>query len=226
MKKKYSLFSYKYGNSFLHRCAAWKKILVIPFLSILTFYLPIWFSAAVILFQFVLAFYLKFSLREQAEDFKPVIYYAVLLFLMKIFILLGSGFNVNNPAVFLSSENASLIFGNEIIYMLIKLFCLMQMASLVFKTSTSLELREGIEFIEKNIRKFLHLKEDCKFTDVVALFVNFIPLVSKNWQQSERAWKARAGKKSVKMYLILIPVLFSVGMKQAYNAARSLSARK
>jgi len=229
MAVKYSLFSYKNGNSFLHKCKAWQKIVFIPILSILSFYLPIYFSVAVIIFQFCLAFYLKFSLREQVEDFKPVIYYAFLLFVMKILILLSSSFDFQgNSSDFsnFSSSSVNLIFDKDLIFMLVKLFCLMQMASIVFKTSTSLELREGIEAIEIFVRKILHLKNECKLTDVIALFINFIPLVSKNWQQSVRAWKARAGKKSIKMYFVLIPVLFSVGMKQAYNASRALSARK
>ena len=89
----------------------------------------------------------------------------------------------------------------------------MQSASLVFKTSTSLELREGIFKIEKLVRKILHLKNKATFTDTFSMFLNFIPLVSKIWEQSKKAWLARGGKNFVKMYLALLPVLFSVGMK-------------
>ena len=49
--------------------------------------------------------------------------------------------------------------------------------------------------------------------------------VSKNWQQTTRAWKARGGRKSLRMFAVLLPVFFSVGMKQAYNSARAISAR-
>lgn len=113
----------------------------------------------------------------------------------------------------------------ESIFLLCKLFCIMQSASLVFKTSTSLQLRDGIEKIEIALRKLLHLKNKTTFTNAISMFLNFIPLVSKIWNQSQKAWIARGGKKSVKMYLTLLPVLFSVGMKHAYNTARAIEIR-
>ena len=213
-KQKYSAFSYKSGNTFVHRCPAWKKILFIPLFSLCTFYLPPVFSVLLTILQFALACHLKFSAKEMAADFKPIIYYFFLLAFTKVLIWAGSGF----------SEKPSLDMQTCI--MLLKLFCLMQLASIVFKTSTSLELREGIGLIESKCRKFLHLKEKNTLTDTISLFVNFIPMVSKNWQQAERAWKARGGKKNVKMYFALTPILFSVGMKQAYNASRAICARE
>ena len=71
-----------------------------------------------------------------------------------------------------------------------------------------------------------HSENYTPVADVISLFVNFIPQVSKNWQQVKRAWKARGGKNSVRMYMVLLPVLFSVGMKQAYTTARAISVRK
>lgn len=93
----------------------------------------------------------------------------------------------------------------------------MQSASLMFKTSTSLELRDGIGrvFGYKSV-----------ITNALFMFLNFIPMVSKIWEQSKKAWIARGGKENIKMYTTLLPVLFSVGLKKAYNAARAVSIRK
>ena len=108
----------------------------------------------------------------------------------------------------------------------------MQTASLVFKTSTSLQIREGLEKIELTIRKVLFLKvkktgaQKAPVAQTLSIFICFIPQVSKNWQQATRAWKARGGKKSLKMLVVLLPVFFSVGMKQAYNSARAISIRQ
>lgn len=113
----------------------------------------------------------------------------------------------------------------ESIFLLLKLFCMMQSASLVFKTSTSLQLRDGIEKIELCLRKTLHLKEKTSFTNAISMFLNFIPMVTKIWAQTQKAWFARGGKKSVKMYLTLLPILFSVGMKKAWNTARAMEVR-
>lgn len=233
---KNTAFSYKAGKSFLHSCPAWIKILIIPFVSIVVFKLPPIFAIVLFVFQMLLAFSLKFTLREQLCDLKAIIYYAVLLIFAKV-----AGFVcvcIKNEAIDFSLIVFPKIIGDfftserETWILLLKLFCVMQSASLIFKTSTSLEIREGLENIELAVRRFFYLKR--KNADVakapvaqtISIFICFIPQMSKNWLQAERAWKARGGKKTIKMLLVLLPVFFSVGMKQAYNSARAISVRQ
>ena len=109
--------------------------------------------------------------------------------------------------------------------MLVKLFCVIQTSSIVFKTTTSLEMREGVGKIESTIRKILHLKDKNTLTDFISFAIYFIPTVFKIWNQLATAWKARQGKTSVRMFLTLFPVLFSVGMKNAYNTAKAVMIR-
>lgn len=149
---------------------------------------------------------------------KPVFYYAFLLVMMEIFSCIFS-----KEITFAARFNWEC--QKDSVFLLLKLFCMMQSVSLVFKTSTSLELRMGIETIERFCRRILHLKDKTVFTNAVSMFLNFIPLVSRVWNQAENAWLVRGGKKSVKMYVTLIPVLFSVGMKKAYNTARAMQIR-
>ncbi len=202
-----SAFSYKSGNSPLHRCPAWIKILVLPLVSIVFINLPPIFAVALFLAQIVISFCLRFTVREQLSDLRAVLYYAAMLLFVKCITFAFSGLL-------------------ETAVMLLKLLCVMQTASLVFKTSTSLQLREGLEKIELAIRKLFRASPAVPVAGVIALFVCFIPQVSKNWQQVKRAWKARGGKNSIRMYMVLLPVLFSVGMKQAYTTARAISIRK
>ncbi len=217
MKKKYSFFSYKPGNSWLHRCPAWIKILLIPILNIVFFHLPFYFSAGLIVIQFGIACGLHFTIQEQMEDCKPVAYYAVLLYATH-FIGLAASLGI--------SQGAALCFSDiSVAVMLLKLLCIMQSASLIFKTSTSLEIREGIGTIETRIRNILSVSKKNTVTDTVALFVCFIPVVHGIWIESKRAWYARHGKGSIKMYATLLPLLFSVGMKKAYNSAKAIAAR-
>ena len=218
MAQKYSSFSYIRGNSFLHKCPCWIKILFIPVISILFLFLPVYFCLSLIILQISIAFVLKFSFKQQLADLKPVNYYALLLFLMEIFTCIFS-----KQATF--SQRFNLQTQKDTLFLLAKLFCMMQSASLVFKTSTSLQVREGIEKIELFIRKILHLKNKTSFTNAISMFLNFIPMVTKIWAQAQKAWFARGGKKSIKMYLSLLPVLFSVGMKKAWNTARAIESR-
>lgn len=229
MAQKYSAFSYKSGNSFLHKMPAWIKILLIPILNILFLCLPPYFSVGLLVFQFVLACCLRFTLKEQFKDLKPVLYYAVLLI---FFTIVSSSVQIALAQEKVSFEEGvksvlSQVFLNkETIFMLVKLFCVMQSASLIYKTSTSLEIREGVGKIEAAIRKLFHLNPKLTVTNTISLFVTFIPMVVKIWEQSKKAWKARQGKSGVKMYITLLPVLFSVGMKSAYNSAKAIVARE
>lgn len=226
---KYFAFSYKKGNSLVHRCPAWIKIIVIPVLNILFFVMPWYFAAAFILLQIMLAYSLRFKTKEQLADLKPVLYYALILLIAKIILIFFSKlFGVQDSDYNFANFDDLELLAKESLpsgIMLMKLFCAMQSASIVFRTSTSLELRSGIGTIECAVRKIMHLKQKNTITNILSMFVTFIPAVTKIWYQTERAWKARCGRKSVKKYLTLIPVLFSIGMKQAYNAAKALSAR-
>ncbi len=215
-------FSYKLGSSFLHRCPAWIKLLLIPAISFAVFKLPPLFSFAIFFIQMILAFVLRFTIGEQLRDLRAVLYYAFLLIFTKM---------IGNVAVGQKNILVFLITEKETWILLLKLFCVMQTASILFKTSTSLQLREGLVYMELAVRKFFCRKQQVQkmqtpLAQALSLFICFIPQVSKNWQQAELAWKARGGKRSLRMLLVLLPVFFSVGMKQAYNSARAISVRQ
>ena len=72
-------FSYKAGNTFLHKMNPVVKILLIPALNILVFNLPFKVAVFFLIFQAGLAFILHFTLREQLRDLRHVLYYAVIL---------------------------------------------------------------------------------------------------------------------------------------------------
>lgn len=225
---KYSSFSYKAGNSFLHRMPAWFKILFVPVLSVAAFSLPFCFSASLIALQFVLALFLRFSFREQFRDLKFVLYFAVFLYFTGFIGFFCADF-FGGGTGFLSAlkDSAEETFRNSATaLMLLRLLCVMQTSSLIFKTTTSLEMREGVGAIESFVRRILHLREENTLTDLFSFTLYFIPLMFKIWRQLETAWKARMGKSGPRMFMALLPALFSVGMKSAFNAARAVTARR
>lgn len=229
MAGNYTAFSYKSGNSFVHRIPAWIKLIFIFVFNILIFSLPASVAIFFLFIQFILCCCLHFTLREQLEDLKPVIYYAFLLYLFNIIsFCISLMIEGTNLSVF---ENAKKLLvetflNKETFFMMAKLFCIMQSTSIIYKTSTSLEIREGVGVIESAIRKFLHLKNKQTLTNTISLFVTFIPMVFSVWAQIKKSWYARQGKNGIKMYLTLLPVLFSVGMKRAYNSAKAIAIRQ
>ena len=229
MSSNYISFNYKAGNTFIHRLNPVIKILLIPALNILFFNLSIYFSLVLILLQFGLSFYLKFSIKEQIQDFKPILYYMFLLYLISFisgFFSLCFGQESSSFKICLYQTYNDVIKNPDTAIMLLKLLCVFQCAAIIFKTSTSLQIREGIRSIESFFKRLFHRQsKEYKFTTAVSLFVCFIPIVYKNWNQCKRAWFARGGKKNIRMYITIFPVFFSVGIKQAYNQSRALLIR-
>lgn len=221
----YSAFSYKTGRSFFHRLPAWIKIIFIPAFNIAVFSLNWRFGAVFVVLQFVLFCFLRFSLREQMTDMSPVLCYGVFLYLINL--LSGTYINYAHAGFvggFVSAAKECLHDENTF-STVIKFWACNQSASLMFKTSTSLELREGIEKIESSIRRFLPCNKEPRFASLVSMFVNFIPAVFKLWNELKRAWFARGGKHSFRMYFSLFPVLFSVGLKYAFDTTKAVLIR-
>ncbi len=224
----YSAFSYKPGKSFVHKMSAWKKILFIPFFNIVVFSLDMRFAFACIILQGILFAFLHFTFKEQVIDLTPVIWYGVFMYMVGFVSESYMLIEKNGMSDIISSiyNGGKIAFSDKrTLGFVLKFLACCQSASLMFKTCTSLQLKEGIELIEVSIRRYLPLKKEAKFAIVVSMFINFIPAVFKIWGQLKKAWVARGGKNGLKMYLTLIPVLFSVGLKYSFNCARSIMAR-
>lgn len=239
--QRYSFFGYHPGSSLLHRLPSWIKLLFVPCASIMCFCLPFWFSAALAGLQFIIACVLRISLKEQFKDSKPLLFYALILELIQITSVLNVA--VEYAVALLDTTNvpelsdmmevlkepfslAMMALWNgqpAILSMFLRLLAVVQCASLLYKTTTSLELRSGIEKIERAV---VGKSRELRFTESIFMFLNFIPMVSKIFMDLQKAWIARGGKKNLKMYAVLFPVLFSVGMKKAWSMTRAIEARK
>ena len=207
-----------------HRAFSWHKIptefkvVALPVISILALCFPVEFSFLMIFIQLIILHILKVSAKEQISYLKPVLYYALLLlFVDFVSICFESHFVWNE---FLANlRKISLQSEENTFFMLVKIFAVLQAASVFFKTTTTLEVRSAIAKIDK-FGKYRGI-----FTNTISMFINFIPLVARIWQESKRSWLARGGKSGIKMLYVLLPVLFSVGMKKAWNTARAIESR-
>ena len=213
--------SYKPGNSLLHKFPAWIKIIFIPLLNVFVFKMPFYAALSLLCLQLIVSLVLRFTVKEILKDLFPVIFYAVILYVMNFLIQIFSPDYTD-----LKTAVINVFINSKTAVMLLKLFCIMQSASIVFKTSTPLALREGCAKIESAVRKVLPVSKKNKFTNTVSFFICFIPLVFKNWNRCKRAWIGRGGKRGIKMYAAVFPAFFSAGIKQAYNMSRAVCARE
>jgi energy-coupling factor transporter transmembrane protein EcfT len=211
------IFRYKPGKSFLHKAPAWIKLALLFPLSAVTLYIPLAVSGALIACMCVAAFLCGFSVREQLADLKAAWYYAVFLYILAV---------ITNWTIAQSFTPQLLVPGIDWLTGSVHLVLMLQISGLLFRTTTSLALKDGIDAIERVIRGGLRLSPDTRFAKSVALFIGFIPAVFELWQKIERAWIARGGKNGITKIKVLVPVLISLSFYAAAAKARALAARE
>lgn len=237
------IFSYAQGRSFVHRMPSWVKILAVPALNILLFSLDWRISACFIPAFALLSLSIGFSVRAILRDLKPALYYGAFLYLMNFLVLSCSLLSVAFSGAEDGSSNGGwrlLAVGSLRVLKIAFLdsvadvstlgFCLrfcacVQSCSVLFGTSSSVQIRMGVESIEVFLRRFLPFGKEPRFALAVSMLVVFIPTVFKIWARLCRAWRARGGRSSPKMFLVLLPQLFSVGLRSASETAKSLMNR-
>ena len=224
------IFSYAQGRSFVHRMPSWVKILAVPALNILLFSLDWRVSACFIPAFALLSLSIGFSVRAILRDLKPALYYGSLISVA----FSGADDGPSNGGWRLLAVGSlrvlKIAFLDSVADVSTLGFCLrfcacVQSCSVLFGTSSSVQIRMGVESIEVFLRRFLPFGKEPRFALAVSMLVVFIPTVFKIWARLCRAWRARGGRSSPKMFLVLLPQLFSVGLRSASETAKSLMNR-
>ena len=191
------LFSYRRGTSFLHRMSPLLKLLLLFGFTALIFFFPnyvLFYSAFFIFF----ARFIGFSFLEQLRDLKPILPYCLLLVSLHVF------------SVFIKTETDI----KDLTFLILKLVCLMQISSLFFNTTSSLQLKEALE-------KILPFKVALLFS----LFLFFIPTLFSIGTKLDHSWKARGGKKNLLKIFKLFPIFISEALYKGQKLMYALRNR-
>ena len=191
------LFSYRRGTSFLHRMSPLLKLLLLFGFTALIFFFPnyvLFYSAFFIFF----ARFIGLSFLEQLRDLKPILPYCLLLVSLHVF------------SVFIKTETDI----KDLTFLILKLVCLMQISSLFFNTTSSLQLKEALE-------KILPFKVALLFS----LFLFFIPTLFSIWTKLDYSWKARGGKKGLLKIFKLFPIFISESLYKGQKLMYALRNR-
>lgn len=214
------LFSYRPGLSVFHRLPAWLKITAMFILQSIAFLLPLHICLLLIAITVLAAFSAGFCIKEQLQDLKPCIYYALLLWTTGIL-------------TEISIQGTDTAFTKNLFYpmpadivLCIRLVLALQFASLFFHTTSSLALRQGLAAIETTIRSILPVSKVPAFTEIFSFFLMFIPMVFNIWDKIDFAWKARGGKNSIRRISILIPVLISLSAYEVCQISKAIRNRQ
>ena len=228
---KNSVFRYKTIKGPLHKWPVLLKLFLLLPLSVFSMSLPpLWLfvgiNAAVII-----AFMCRFTIMEQFTDLKPALYYGSLMYALSVFS------NIFENWTELSTQFSSLLTillpSFDFIRITLRLVLIIQLSALLFRSTSSMEIREGLCAVERFLRRlFSHLPFlgkriplRARFAENISLFLYFIPEIFTNWSLINLAWNARGGKQGVKKIKTTVFVLISLSMEKAAVKAKALAAR-
>jgi biotin transport system permease protein/energy-coupling factor transport system permease protein len=227
-----SMFKYKTVKGPLHRVPAlFKLALILPLSIFFMRFSPI-FLASGIVAACIISFFCRLSFREQIIDLKAAAFYALLMYGLSLFSI------VIESEIWRSFSNISLLSlltpNQDFLRITLRLVLIIQLSSLLFRTTSSGEIRDALFTIEFAIRRFFsfiffrkkHVPIKNSFSEYIALFLCFIPEIFENWDLLNVAWKARGGKPGFAKIKSLVFMLISLSMEKASLKAKALEARK
>ena len=224
------VFRYKTINGLLHKLPAMLKLLLFLPLSVICMSLPSPFLAAGIIAAIITASLCMFTFREQLTDFKPAAFYASLMYGLSVFSVLFENWG-SMPLPALAA--AALFPRADFLHTALRLTLVVQLSALLFRTTSSVEIRETLVNLERRIRLILKrlpllgkkVSPRPRFLQNISLFLSFIPEIFEAWATFDLAWKARGGKQGAAKIKTLVFVLITLSFEKAALKARALEAR-
>ena len=227
MVERQSIFKYKIIKGPLHKLPALLKLILLFIFSVFCIILAVPGLAAGVITVIIAAFLCGLSINDQLTDLKPAALYIIILYAFSVIANLTDYIRLENQnsSLFIPSSApywtlctaeavctakavcSVLIPYSGYLRLALRLVLIVQMSALVFRTTSSLEIREAVRF------------------DTITLFISFIPEIFKTWSGIDLAWKARGGRPGIRKIKTLVFILISCGFEKAAVKARALEAR-
>ena len=226
-----TVFRYKTVKGPLHKLPAMLKLFLFLPLSLVCMSLPPLYLAAGIIAAVITASLCRFTLREQLTDFKPAAFYASLMYGLSVFSTLFEKWgSLSLPTL----AAAALLPRADFLRSALRLALVVQLSALLFRTTSSVEIRESLVTLERRIRLALkHLpffgkaiSPRPRFLQNISLFLSFIPEIFEVWAAFDLAWKARGGRQGTAKIKTLVFVLITMSFEKAALKAKALEARE
>jgi energy-coupling factor transporter transmembrane protein EcfT len=226
-----AVFKYKTVKGHLHKLPAMLKLFLFLPLSVICMSLPSVYLASGIIAAVLTAFLCGFTFREQLTDFKPSAFYASLMYGLSVFSTLFENWG-SIPLPTLAAT--ALLPRADFLHSALRLTLVVQLSALLFRTTSSVEIREALVTLERRIRlalKHLPFFEKAisprpRFLQNISMFLSFIPEIFEAWAAVDLAWKARGGRQGAAKIKTLVFVLITLSFEKAALKSRALEARE
>jgi len=229
MVMKQAVFKYKTVKGPLHKLPAIVKLFfLLPLSGICMSLPPVWLGAGMITL-ILTAFLCRFTLREQFTDLKPAIFYAFLMYTLSVF----SNLLESWKGITLQTLTAALIPRGDFLRIALSLAVVMQLSALLFRTTSSVEIRESLNTVERLIRLFFSrlpfvgkmISPHPRFAQNITLFLCFVPEIFQTWSSIDLSWKARGGRQGWAKIKTVVFVLITLSLEKASVKAKAFEAR-
>ena len=208
VKNKLTIFQYKTKKGLYHKVPAIIKLILLLPLSIFCVALPSNWLLAGIIAAMIFAFIGGINLKEQLTDLKPVIFYSVFMYCVSVFSNLFENVFITQPYIDIYTVFFLLKPNTDFLRFILRLTLIVQFSALLFRTTSSLEIREVVRI------------------EAVSIFLLFIPEIFKIWSSIDLAWKARGGKKGLVKIKTLLFVLISLCFEKAAIKSKAIESRR
>lgn len=220
-------YSYRSGNTVLHRLPALFKLFILFFLSLCPFFFGIYAICAASILTAIGACTASLKIRDLLAGSRTLLISLAVIMLIRSF---------KTEAPYVSFK--TLIDGFEFTWQIINAFCA---AALFFATTTIREIRSAAAVLESGFsyipyrilsaskapraKRMAKKLEQKRLSLSLTLMLAFLPRVFSVWDTIKTAYKARAGKEGIRSLLYIIPLLTERMIETAAETARALQAR-
>ena len=216
-KNRLTPWSYRKGDTLLHRLPAGIKLIFLLSLSLAAFFpggelKSLIILAGIILLLIVLSLMAKNLPFELLRGSGPLMGFILFLFLFQGIDFYPPSFNAERLMDSGKLIGALLYCG--------RIITTFAAGSLLFAVTTVSQIRKSVEFLEKKLRL-----DRLKIGLGISLMLGFIKSFFEIWEDINLAWKSRAGKNSLKKLYVLLPHSIERMMHKAADTAEAMEAR-
>lgn len=207
MKKNASTpWSYRKGNSVLHRLPPLVKLAFLLVLSFAAFFPNLYVLSSIVLVLIILSVIAGIGPAALLRGSGPL-----LLIVLAAFVVEALEFNP--PRLDMDDLDETLVF-------CVRLGAAFAAGTLLFAVTTTGEIRKSLLQAER----FLHI-EKLKPALAVSLMLGFLKAFFEIWEDLTLAWKSRGGKNNLRRLRVLVPLLVERMMTLAAETAEAMESR-